>query len=177
MAPASPYAASKWAAEELVRYEAGTGGLGAVTLRCFNAAGPGDTDPTRLIPRALAAAAGRTSSLGVNGDGSAVRDYVHVDDLADAYALAFSATRPGEHRVYNVGGTAASVREVIAAVEEVSGRRVPVERRPPQDEPAELRADSSRLREELGWRPERSELRTIVADAWDGLDGVARRRP
>lgn len=176
-APASPYAASKWAAEELLRYEARTGALGAVTLRCFNAAGPGDTDPTRLIPRALSAAAGEAPSLGVNGDGSAVRDYVHVDDLAAAYALALSAARPGEHRVYNVGGAAASVREVVAAVEEVSGRPVPVERRAPQDEPAELRADSSRLREELGWAPERSDLLTIVDDAWRARWGVARRRP
>jgi UDP-glucose 4-epimerase len=174
-APASPYAMSKWAAEELVRYEAATGALGAVSLRCFNAAGAAagarDPDETRLIPRALAVAAGRAPRLGVNGDGTAVRDYVHVADLADAYALALAAARPGAHRAFNVGGTGASIQEVIAAVEAITGRPVAVERRPPQDEPHVLRADSGRLRAELGWRGERSTLERIVEDAWRALEG------
>ena len=164
--PASPYASSKWAGEELVRWEAGTGCLGAVSLRCFNAAGGRDPDPTRLLPRALAVAAGREPRLAVNGDGSAVREYVHVADLAASYALALGAARPGAHRAYNVAAVAASVSEVVGAVEQVTGRPVPIEWGPPRDEPQELRADGTRIRSELGWRPERADLRAIVEDGW-----------
>src|SRR5690606_29269558 len=103
----------------------------------------------------------------LNGDGSAVRELVHVADLADAYVLALDAARPGDHRVYNVGsGTGVSVAEVLAAVRRVTARPVPVERRPAADEPQALVADSRRIRAELGWTPRRSDLDTIVADAW-----------
>ncbi|GAA4105484.1 NAD-dependent epimerase/dehydratase family protein [Actinomadura miaoliensis] len=170
-APTSPYGASKLAAEQAVRFHARTGAIGAVVLRTFNVAGSvdgrGDPDPTRLIPRALAVAAGEAPHLEINGDGAAVREYVHVDDLADAHVRALAAARPGEDRVYNVGsGAAVSVRDVVAAVEKVTGRRVPTVRRPPRPEPPMLISDATAVRHDLGWRPRRSELPRIIADAW-----------
>lgn len=169
-APTNPYAASKAAAEQLLAFEAATGAVAAVTLRAFNVAGADgdavDDDPTRLLPRALRVAAG-SGAFPLNGDGSAVRELVHVADLADAYVLALDAARPGDHRVYNVGsGTGVSVAEMLAAVRRVTARPVPVERRPAADEPQALVADSRRIRAELGWTPRRSDLDTIVADAW-----------
>lgn len=172
-APTNPYAASKAAAEQLLAFEAATGAVAAVTLRAFNVAGADgdavDRDTTRLLPRALQVAA-EGGAFPLNGDGSAVRELVHVADLADAYLLALDAARPGRHRVYNVGsGTGVTVAEVLEAVRRTTGRPVPVERRPAADEPQALVADSRRIRAELGWRPRRSDLDTIVADAWAAL--------
>jgi UDP-glucose 4-epimerase len=169
--PSSPYAAAKEAAERLIGFQAAAGRLAAVTLRVFNvagaAAGHGDPDGRRLVPAALAAAAGQVSGFALNGDGSVVREFVHVADLADAWLLALDAARPGEHLVLNAGsGVGVSVREVLDTVERVTGRSVPVIRRPPADEPAALVADSGRIRAELGWAPERSSIERIVADAW-----------
>ncbi|MGI5163538.1 NAD-dependent epimerase/dehydratase family protein [Spirillospora sp. CA-253888] len=173
-APTSPYGSSKLAAEEVVRSYARTGAIGAVVLRTFNVAGSvdgrPDPDPTRLIPRALAVAAGRAPHLEVNGDGGAVREYLHVDDLAAAHVAAVEAVRPGQERVYNVGGgAAASVAEVVAAVAEVTGRPVPVVHRPPQPEPPLLLSDAAAIGRDLGWRPARSALREIIADSWAAL--------
>ena len=103
----------------------------------------------------------------MNGDGSVVRDSLHVADMADAFALALDACRPGQWTAYNVGcGRRSTIMDVIAATEAAAGRRLPVRHLPPVAEPAELLADASRIRTELGWRPERSELRRIVADAY-----------
>jgi UDP-glucose 4-epimerase len=173
-APTSPYGASKMAAEQLMAYQVATGALGAVSLRCWviaGAVGPyGDPDRTRLIPKALAVAAGLEPTLAVNGDGSAVREYTHVADVAAAYQLALAATRPGEHRVFNLGsGTAASIRDVIAVVEEVTGREVVIERRPAQNEPQRVVLDSDHIRRELGWRPRQSSLHEMIRDAWEWL--------
>lgn len=173
-APASPYGASKLAAEQAVRYHARTGAIGAVVLRTFNVAGSVDgridPDGTRLIPAALAVAAGHAPHLDVNGDGRAVREYLHVDDLAAAYVRALEAVRPGEDRVYNVGsGAGAAVHEVVAAVEAVTGRPVPVRRRPARPEAPVLVCDAAAIRAELGWRPERSALPEIIAGSWDAL--------
>jgi UDP-glucose 4-epimerase len=170
-APTNPYAASKLAAEQLVGFQAATGALAAVSLRCFNVAGAvgghGDRDLSRLLPKALAVAKGGADRLEVNGDGSAVRELVHVADLADAYLLALESAWPGCHEVYNVGsGTGVRVRELVAAVERVTGRPVAVVHGPPRDEPAVLVADSARIAARLGWRPRRSDLDRIVADAW-----------
>jgi UDP-glucose 4-epimerase len=177
--PSSPYAASKAAAEQLVGAAAAAGRVGAVTLRACNVAGAarglghGDPDGTRLLPAALAAAAGRREAFTMHGDGSVVREFVHVADLADAWLLALEAAAPGRHLVYNVGsGEGVSVGEVLAAVERVTGRRVPVQRRPSADEPAALVADSARIRAELGWAPARSGIDRIVADAWAVLAGA-----
>ncbi|MEU8342853.1 UDP-glucose 4-epimerase [Actinomadura meyerae] len=173
-APASPYGASKLAAEQAVRSHARTGAIGAAVLRTFNVAGSvdGRVDPdgTRLIPAALAVAAGHAPHLDVNGDGRAVREYLHVDDLAAAYVRALEAVRPGEDRVYNVGsGTGAAVSEVVAAVEEVTGRPVPVRRRPARPEAPVLVCDAAAIRRDLGWRPARSALPEIIAGSWDAL--------
>jgi UDP-glucose 4-epimerase len=176
-APGSPYGASKLAAETAVGYQAALGTIGAVTLRTFNVAGAvnghGDPDTTRIIPRTLLVASGRASRVNVNGDGSAIREYIHVGDLARAYETALDVAAPGEHRIYNVGsGVGVSVREVIEATERITGRPVPVHWGPPASEPRELRADSSRIRTDLGWQPSRSSLETIVADAWQALNGL-----
>ncbi len=170
-APTSPYAASKLAAEQVIAWQAAAGALGAVSLRCFNAAGAAggvaDTDLTRLIPKALAVARGAAPCLEVNGDGSVIREFTHVADLADAYALALGAATVGQHEVYNVGGgTGVTLTEVIAAVEAVTGRVLPVRHRPAQNEPPVLVASSERIRARLGWRPARSTPRQIIADAW-----------
>ncbi|RFU38036.1 UDP-glucose 4-epimerase [Actinomadura logoneensis] len=173
--PSNPYGASKLAAEDVVRYHAATGRIGAVVLRTFNVAGSvdgrGDPDPTRLIPRALAVAAGAAPHLEVNGDGAAVREYLHVDDLARAYELALTAGRPGAHRTYNVGsGVGASVAEVVGTVETVTGRDVPVVHRPPAPEPPVLLCDTTAIRRDLGWAPERSGLAEVIGSAWEALN-------
>jgi len=170
LAPISPYGRSKADAEQAVA-AAADGTLGTARLRIFNVAGAvagvTDTDLTRVIPKALAVADGRAPCFTMNGDGGAVRDYVHVDDVAAAFALALDACRPGSSAVYNVGATAASVADVIAAAEQVTGRRITVIRNPPGDEPPLLIADRTRISRELGWEPGRSSLRQIITDAWD----------
>jgi UDP-glucose 4-epimerase len=173
-APDSPYGASKLAAEHVIGAQAATGALGAVSLRCLvvaGAVGPyGDPDRSRLIPKALAVAAGLEPALVVNGDGSAIREYTHVADVAEAFRLALGATQPGTHEVVNIGsGNGASIREVIEVVESVTGQRLPLERRPAQNEPQSLVLDSTRAREQLGWKPEHADLRQIITDAWAWL--------
>ena len=102
-------------------------------------------------------------------DGTAVRDYIHIEDLGDAHLLALErAADAGEHRIYNLGnGTGFSVREVIEAARAVTGREIPVreERRRPGD-PAALVAASEKIRDELGWDARKPELETMIADAW-----------
>lgn len=172
--PTNPYGASKLAVEELLGYQAATGALGAVSLRCFNIAGAvdgvGDTDLTRLIPKALAVVTGAVPVMQVNGDGSAVREFTHVADVAAAYRLALDAAQPGQHQVYNVGaGHGVSVAEVLDTVERVAGTAVTVEHLPAKPEPHTLVADSTRIRAELGWTPTRSSLEQIVRDGLDAL--------
>jgi UDP-glucose 4-epimerase len=174
--PTSPYGSSKLAADRAVADLAATGAIGAVSLRAFNVAGglPGhpDRDETRLVPKAIAVAQGRAAELAVNGDGSVVRDYVHVLDMADAFARALDACRPGYWTAYNVGaGRRSTIADVVTAVEAVAGRALPVRRRPPAAEPPELLADAGRIRRELGWRPGRSDLQRIVADAYRAVAG------
>lgn len=172
--PTSPYGESKAAAEQAVAKAAAGDAVGAVCLRIFNAAGAvagvADTDLSRVIPKALAVAAGDAPCVEVNGDGSAVRDFVHVDDVASAFLLALEhACRPGTAATYNVGATAASVAEILAVAAEVTGRPIPVVRNPPRNEPQVLISDHSRISAELGWSPARSALREIVADAWGAV--------
>jgi UDP-glucose 4-epimerase len=169
--PMHPYGATKHAAEQLIGFQAATGRLAAISLRCFNVAGalPGlpDRDDSRLIPKALAVAAGSAERLQVNGDGGAVREYTHVADVADAYALALGAAVAGRHRIFNVSsGTGVSVRQVVDAVRRGTGRPVPVEWRPAAAEPPSLMADSALIRAELGWSPHRSGLDQLIADGW-----------
>ncbi|WP_405642716.1 UDP-glucose 4-epimerase GalE [Streptomyces uncialis] len=184
-APTSPYGASKLAVDHMIGGEAAAHGLAAVSLRYFNVAGahraPDGTlygerhDPeSHLIPLVLQAALGRRDAVQVYGDdyptpdGTCVRDYIHVADLAAAHLLALTAAAPGEHLICNLGnGNGFSVREVVAAVREVTGLPVPespAPRRP--GDPAVLVASAATARDRLGWRPARAALTDIVADAW-----------
>ncbi len=170
--PGSPYAASKLAAEQLLGYEAATGRIGAVVLRCFNIAGGyrGVTDhnETRIITNALRCAAGEIPHVTLNGDGSAVREFVHVYDVAEACRLALDAARLGGSLVLNVGtGEGASMRQVLDVARAVTGHPIPVVERPPVAEPHTLVADARRIGEVLGWKPQRSAVEAIVRDAWE----------
>ena len=178
--PASPYGESKLMIERTLRWADQVHGLRSACLRYFNAAGadPGgqlgeDHDPeTHLIPLVIDAALGRRGALTVFGtdyptaDGTCIRDYVHVTDLGEAHLCAL--TQLDQRSVtYNLGnGNGHSVRDVIASVERVLGRRVPVEfgdRRP--GDPATLVASSALIQREAGWTPRFAELDTIVASA------------
>lgn len=176
LAPTSPYGVSKAKADAAVQECAAGGQFGAVILRAFNVAGAvdgrTDEDQTRIIPKALTVAEGSATHLDVNGDGRAVRDFVHVLDLARAYELALPYCAPGRTSVFNVGATSASVADIIAVVERLTGRALPVVHRDPKPEPVRITADTSRIRVELGWRPRHSSLDEIVGDAW-----AAARRP
>ena len=184
--PESPYGASKMMIERMLADAGHAHGLAWMALRYFNASGadPGGGigerhDPeTHLIPLALEAAAGLRPALRLFGtdwptpDGTCVRDYVHVTDLAEAHRLGIeSLLAGGASGCFNLGtGTGHSIRAVLAAVERVTGRPVPVEaaaRRP--GDPPVLVADSRRFRDALGWAPRHSELEEIVRTAWAWL--------
>jgi UDP-glucose 4-epimerase len=183
-APVNAYGASKLAVDRMITDECRAHGLGAVSLRYFNVAGASgglgeDHQPeTHLIPLVLQAASGRREHVTVFGtdyptaDGTAVRDYIHIEDLGEAHVLGLErATDPGEHRIYNLGnGAGFSVREVIEAARAVTGRDIAVreEGRRPGD-PAALVASSQRIRDELGWVPRKPEIETMIADAWAWL--------
>jgi UDP-glucose 4-epimerase len=111
-------------------------------------------------------AAGRAPALAVNGDGSIVRDYVHVTDVADAFALALQGCAAGAHPASNGGATPASVADILGCAREVTGRPIPVTWNRPREEPPVLVADCALGRRELGWTPARSALRQIIADTW-----------
>jgi UDP-glucose 4-epimerase len=169
--PGSPYAASKATAEEVLRQQTASGRCGATVLRCANIAGGwkhvSDPDRTRIVNNALAVAAEEKPHVDINGDGSAVRDFIHVWDVAQAFRMALETTAAGRFRVFNVGtGQGASMTEVIDAARAVTGDPIPVEHKPAVEEPQRLVADASRIRAELGWKPERSDIATIVRDAW-----------
>ncbi|CAO5164043.1 UDP-glucose 4-epimerase [Frankia sp. AiPs1] len=169
--PSNPYGASKLAAERLLGHQAGTGLIGAVVLRSFNVAGAVeghfDADDSRIVPAAIAVASGRRDVFRVNGDGRALREYVHVDDMAAAYLTALQRAAPGRCAIYNVGsGVGVSVIDVLAAVGRVSGRPVRRVHCPPVAEPRALIGDSRRIRAEFGWSSPRSSIERIVADAW-----------
>ncbi len=175
LAPSSPYGTSKLAADQAAADLAATGAIGAISLRAVNVAGalPGhpDRDTTRLIPQLLAIQQGQAPELVVNGDGTAVRDFVHVADMATAFVLALHACQPGHWRAYNVGsGHPSTVHDVIATTERVTGRPVPRRHAAAAHEPATLWADGTRIRSELGWRPEKSSLPGIITDAWAALN-------
>jgi UDP-glucose 4-epimerase len=172
--PTNPYGATKLAAEELLLYHAATGAIGTVILRCFNIAGAvdgvGDRDTTRIIPKALAVAAGQADHLGINGDGSAIREFIHVADVATAIAQALIAARTGEAHTYNVGsGVESTMLDVVTAVEAATGQPIPVQHNPPKPEPAVLVADSTRIRQDLCWQPHHSTIEEIVHDAWSAV--------
>jgi UDP-glucose 4-epimerase len=182
-APVSPYARTKLAIEWMIRDFAQAYGLGFTLLRYFNAAGAAaggehgeDHDPeTHLIPLVLQVPLGKRAKILVFGgdyptpDGTCIRDYVHVDDLAEAHRLALAATGPETAAVYNVGtGRGSSVLEVIAACERAVGRPIAREvvARRPGDPPA-LVARADRLRAALGWRPRFADIESVVKSAWE----------
>jgi UDP-glucose 4-epimerase len=163
------YGETKRAAEREVLDAAKDGAFGAVVLRLFNVAGAARGligDPDTLIPKTLAVVRGDVPALQVNGDGEAIRDFVHVHDVACAFELALAHAEPDWRLVFNVGATGARVLDVVRTVEEVTGRKVPVEHQPSRGEAPKLLADTTRIRVGLGWYPQRSDLRTIIADAW-----------
>lgn len=181
-APESPYGASKWMGERILADHARAFGFGFAVLRYFNAAGADvearlverHVPETHLIPLAIDAALGTASPLKLFGDdwatrdGTCIRDYVHVLDLADAHVLALDhLLRGGASLTVNLGGgEGTTVREVLAAVEKVVGRPVPHEIAPrrPGDVVA-LVADVTAARERLGWKATRSDIERIVRDA------------
>ncbi len=180
--PINPYGATKLTMEWAMRDSAAAWGLGSVALRYFNAAGAAadgtigeDHQPEiHLIPLVLQVALGQRESISVFGsdyptpDGTCVRDYVHVDDLAEAHRLAVEGLKLGEASAFNVGtGTGYSVLEVIAAARAVSGHAIPAvsAARRPGDPPA-LYADSDKLRHQYGWQPRYSDPEQVIATAW-----------
>jgi UDP-glucose 4-epimerase len=175
VAPSSPYATSKLAADHAAADLAATGTIGAISLRAFNVAGAlphhPDRDTTRLIPQLLAVQQGHAPELVINGDGTAVRDFVHVADMATAVLLALHACEPGSWRAYNVGsGRPSTVHDVITTTETVTGRPIPRRHTTAAHEPATLLADNTRIHSELGWRPKKSSLPEIISDAWTALN-------
>ena len=190
--PVSPYGRSKLMVEQILSDYDAAYGLKSACLRCFNVAGadPGGEigechEPeSHLVPLVLSAASGRSGGITVFGedhdtpDGTCVRDYVHVNDLCDAYLLAMRASWNGSpSAAYNLGnGDGFSIRQVIDAARTVTGARIPVERGPRRPgEPARLVSDPARAGAELGWRPSHPELETIVAHAWRWELALCRR--
>jgi UDP-glucose 4-epimerase len=181
--PTNPYGASKLAVDRMIGAVAAARGLAATSLRYFNVAGASgrfgeDHHPeTHLIPLVLQTASGRRDSVKLFGtdyptrDGTAVRDYIHVEDLGRAHLLALEAARPGEHRVYNLGnGAGFSVREVIEAARRVTGCPIEAVEAPRRSgDPAVLVASSDKIRDELGWKPERPEPEAMISDAWEWM--------
>jgi UDP-glucose 4-epimerase len=163
------YGETKIAAEREVLGVPGDAAFGAVVLRLFNTVGAARGrigDPDTLVPKTLAVARGDVPALEVNGDGEAIRDFVHVYDAARAFELALAHAEPGRRAVFNVGATGARVLDIVRTVRDVTGREVPVEHRPSRGEAPRLLADTTRIRGELGWHPQCSDIRTIIADAW-----------
>ncbi|WP_433298220.1 UDP-glucose 4-epimerase GalE [Actinoplanes sp. CA-030573] len=183
-APTNTYGATKLTFDHALTSEAFAHKLAAVSLRYFNVAGAyihdgyeiGERhDPeTHLIPIALQVAAGKRAKLQLFGDdyptvdGTCVRDYIHVEDLARAHLLALDAATAGEHRIYNLGnGNGFSNKQVVDVAREVTGAELPAEVAPRREgDPATLVASSAKARDELGWVPRKNTLQAMIGDAW-----------
>jgi UDP-glucose 4-epimerase len=180
--PMNPYARSKLAVEWMIQDFAHAYGLGFTLLRYFNACGADPSgefgeyhDPeTHLIPRVLQVALGQRDKISVFGDdyptpdGSCLRDYVHILDLASAHLLAIEATTPKTAEIFNIGtGAGQSVKEIIAACEKVVGRPIAHEMAPRRPgDPPRLVADPARLETKLGWEPRYTDIEETIATAW-----------
>jgi UDP-glucose 4-epimerase len=181
--PTNPYGETKLALERACHWYEQAYGMRFVSLRYFNAAGAtkfcGERhDPeTHLIPMVLQAAAGQRSNVEIYSndyptpDGTCVRDYIHVSDLAHAHVLALDFLKRSSG-IFNLGcGGGHSVMKVVRTAREVTGREIPVRigpRRP--GDPAVLVASSEKIRRELGWAPEKQDLKTIIASAWEWMN-------
>lgn len=178
--PESVYGESKWQLERGLEWLAQTTGMGSIALRYFNAAGASATrgedhrPESHLIPLVLQVAAGRREAIALFGDdypthdGTAIRDYIHVQDLADAHLRALEAIRVGEHQAFNLGnGFGYSVAQVVAEARVVTGVDIATVVSPRRaGDPPVLVADASKARRELGWQPQRPALAEIIASAW-----------
>lgn len=180
--PISPYGRSKLAVEWMLEDAAAAWDLGATALRYFNASGASSdgmigedrTPEYHLIPLVLEVALGQRERISIFGtdyptpDGTCVRDYIHVEDLASAHLLALEQQERGTFRAFNVGtGKGVSVREVIDSGRRVTGHPIPAEEGARREgDPAELYADADRLRQALGWRPHFTDIDDIVRSAW-----------
>lgn len=178
--PESVYGESKYLIERILHWYRETQGLGYTTLRYFNAAGASEklgedhSPETHLIPIILEVAAGQREGVQIFGDdydtpdGTCIRDYVDVRDLARAHVLAAEALEPGDAHAYNLGsGQGFSVREVIDVCRQVTGRDIPVTVAPRRaGDPAVLVADSQRISAELGWKRQHYQLSDTVNAAW-----------
>jgi len=179
--PTNAYGASKLVVDGMIGDYCRAHGIGAVSLRYFNVAGASgesgeDHDPeTHLIPNILRTALGRNPYVEMFGtdyptpDGTAIRDYIHIEDLSAAHLLALDGTRGGEHRIFNLGnGNGFSVREVIDAAQDVTGREIEVREAPRRPgDPPKLVAAAQRIRTELGWEPKKPGLAQMIGDAWE----------
>jgi UDP-glucose 4-epimerase len=179
-APTNPYGATKLAVDHMIASECAAHGLSAVSLRYFNVAGAygrhGERhDPeSHLIPLVLQVAQGRRAAISVYGDdyptpdGTCLRDYIHVADLAEAHLLALEHAPAGGHLICNLGnGEGFSVRQVVDAAREVTGHPIPAVVEPRRaGDPAVLVASAERARQLLGWQPRRTDLAEIIRDAW-----------
>jgi UDP-glucose 4-epimerase len=179
--PTNAYGESKLVVEQMLSWINRAHGFRYASLRYFNVAGaiPGRGEAhepeSHIIPLILDVALGRRSSIKIFGqdyptpDGTCVRDYIHVNDLARAHLLAFEALKDHDKLIYNLGnGRGFTVREVVESARRVTGHPIPVieeERRP--GDPAVLIASSEKIGKELGWKPVYSELDTIIASAWE----------
>ena len=181
--PINPYGQTKLIIEKALADYASAYGLGFAALRYFNAAGASadgsigeDHDPeTHLIPIVLQAALGQRPHIEIYGtdyptpDGTCVRDYIHVEELASAHILALAHLEDGKQLRYNLGiGRGYSIREVIDAAKQVTGREIPFKEGPRRPgDPAELVASSEKIRQELGWSPKFTEIGAIIETAWN----------
>ncbi|WKD59138.1 UDP-glucose 4-epimerase GalE [Corynebacterium caspium] len=179
--PTNPYGATKLAIDYAISSYAAAHGIGATSLRYFNVAGAygkvGENREieTHLIPLVLQVALGHREKIMMFGtdwstpDGTPIRDYIHIRDLADAHILALEANQPGTHNIYNLGsGDGYSVKQVIEMCREVTGHPIPAEVAPRRaGDPAVLVASSAKIMQELGWQPRYTDLHTIVSDAWE----------
>jgi len=176
--PINPYGESKLMFEKILRWFSEIHGLRYVALRYFNAAGasgPVGEDhriETHLIPNILKVALGRKEKVEILGtdydtpDGTCIRDYIHVLDLAEAHILALGARESGCYNLGTGGGT--SVREVLEACRKVTGHELPAEAKPRRaGDPPRLIAGSEKIRRELGWEPKYQSIEEIVRSAWE----------
>ena len=185
--PTNPYGMTKLAVDMAVASECPAHGLAATSLRYFNVAGAykkfGERHKpeTHIIPLALIAAAEEREFTIFGGDyptddGTCVRDYIHVEDLARAHLLALNKLQAGKHNIYNLGnGSGFSNKQVLQTVEDVTGRKLKFKigpRRP--GDPAMLVASSGLAGQELGWKPQKPQLQTMVKDAWQFYQATPR---